>query len=76
MLEIISKIIKKHLTQSSSEQNPQENSKHEIIQMFLEKILQTWESLSEYILFGNSKKKKIAHKKCDEIEYAVSIDID
>jgi hypothetical protein len=64
------------MSQSPSDQYTEKYEQHEVVQMFFEKRLQTWKGLSEYIFFGNSKKKKIAYKKCDEIEYAVSIDID
>jgi hypothetical protein len=41
----------------------------------LEKGLQMRKGLSEYIFFSDPSEKKIADKKCHEVEYPVSIDI-
>jgi len=75
MLDIIMKVIDDHMTESSSEKDAEEYADDQVVEIFLQKGLQTWKSLSEYILFGYPIEEEIAYDKSDEIEDPVSIDI-
>ncbi len=76
MLQIITEIVDDHMSQSSSDEDTQKYANHEVIEMILEKGLQTGKFRSEYIFFDDPRKEKISYHKCDEIEYSVSIDIE
>ena len=69
------KVIDDHMTESSSEKDAEEYADDQVVEIFLQKGLQTWKSLSEYILFGYPIEEEIAYDKSDEIEDPVSIDI-
>ena len=69
------KVIDDHMTESSSEKDAEEYADDQVVEIFLQKGLQTWKSLSEYILFGNPINKEISYDKRNEVEDAVSIDI-
>lgn len=75
MLEIIREIIDNHVSQSSSYQYTEENEEYKVVEIFLEKCLQSGELFSEYIFFAYPMKKKIRCQECNDIENAVSIDI-
>jgi hypothetical protein len=76
MLEIIAEIIDNHMTQSSSDKDTQKYANHKVIEMILEKSLQTRKFHSEYIFFGDPREEKISAYESDEIKYPVSIDIE
>jgi hypothetical protein len=63
------------MTQSSSQKNSQEYTKHEIIDIVLKKCLHAGKFGSEYVFFCNPMKKEISRQKCDKVKYPISIDI-
>lgn len=76
MLEIILQIIDDHMTQPSTDQHAEKYAEHEVVEVLFEKSLQTREFRSENILFGDPIEEKISREKCDEIEYAIPVNIE
>lgn len=75
MLEIMLQIVDDYMPQSASQQYAEKDAQHEVVEMVLEKYLQTRKMCSEDILFYDPMKKQIPYSERDEIENAVSIDI-